>query len=58
MAMSAEHKSNFAALQRQWWRRLQMSENSRMGLKTPNKKSLKVSLNRNNGMIWNTNPCV
>ena len=40
MAMSAEHRSKFAALHRQWWR-LQISENSPVGRITPNKQTNK-----------------
>ena len=38
MAMSAEHRSNFAALHRQWWR-LFMSEKFSSGTNTPNKQT-------------------
>ena len=36
MAMSAKHRSKFAAFQREWWR-LHMSENISYGTKNPNK---------------------
>ena len=39
MAMSAEHKSKFEALHRQWWH-LEMSEKFSNGTKTPNKQIL------------------
>ena len=37
MAISAEYRSKFAALHRQWWR-LQMSEKFSSGRKTPDKQ--------------------
>ena len=40
MAMSAEHRSKFAALHRQWWR-LHMSEKFSSGTKTPNQTKQK-----------------
>ena len=42
MAISAEHRSKFATLHRRWWC-LQMSENSRVGWKTPNKQTNKIN---------------
>ena len=38
MAMSAEHRSKFAARHRQWWR-LRMSEKFSSGTKNPNKQT-------------------
>ena len=40
MSLSAEHKSKFAALRRQWWR-LHMSEKFSSGTKKPNEKTNK-----------------
>ena len=41
MAMSARHRSKFAALRRQCWC-LKMSENFSSGTKTPNKKQTNI----------------
>ena len=43
MAMSAEHRSKFAVLHRQWWR-LHISEKFSNGTKKPEKQKKNITL--------------